>query len=460
MKLKELTPHDYQIRGKDFWLKNPRAYLAVDMGLGKTLTTLLALKEIGLPALIIAPVRTIHTTWPDEIKKWGFDLTYSIIHGPNKKAALSRKVDIYITNFESIPYIYDQLVQLVKNKRPIPFEVGIIDEGSKIKSSSTQRFKYLDAMRQLFPKYRLLLSGTPAPNTLMDLWAQYFWLTDGKALGTRLTHFRNAYFTHVKAAFRWDLIEGSEEEIYEKIKPYTFRLDAKDHLDLPDEIQNEICLEFPPKLKKQYKELEENFFLELENVEHEVFNKASLSMKLRQFLQGGLYYDTGKVTPNGKPIRATTFVHDLKMKALIELINDTGKPVLCAIQFKFELDIIRKAFPDVPVIVGGTPAKEATQHIRDWNAGKLPLLICHPASLSHGVNLQTGGSTICWYGMTWSLEQYLQFNARLQRQGQEETVVIHHLLFKDTIDYRVFKCIAKKNMNQRKLLDYLRNNSL
>jgi len=452
-----LEPHEYQVRGKEFWLANPRAYYAVDMGLGKTLTTLMALKEIGKRTLIIAPVRTIHTTWPEEILKWNFDFDFEVIHGADKGAALKRKADLYISNFETVPFIYKHLVSLVKAKKPMPFEVCVIDEGSMIKSSDTLRFKYLKALRSVFPKYRLILSGTPAPNSLEDLWSQYYWLTDGAALGERITHFRNKYFTYTKEAFKWTLKPGADQEIYKAVAPYTFRLDAKDHLKLPNLIKNEIKLELPKQLESQYKELETSFYLELNGIEHEVFNKASLSMKLRQFLQGGLYYPLEEVDKNGDHLRGTTFVHDLKLKALQELVEVTPGPVLATIQFKFELEIIRKKYPDAPIIAGGTSAKVAAQYIKEWNKGNVPLLICHPASISHGVNLQSGGCTICWYGMTWSLEQYLQFNARLHRQGQKNAVTVHHLLVRGTVDEKVYRAIAQKNMNQRKLLDYLRS---
>lgn len=441
--------HDYQLRAKQFWLDNPRAYFAVDMGLGKTLMTLTALKEIGKPALIIAPVRTIHTTWPGEILKWGFDFEFRVIHGSNKASEICKKADLYITNFETMPFIYNHLVSLVKSKQPMPFEVCVIDEGSMLKDSGTQRFKYLKALRSVFPKYRLILSGTPVSNSLADLWSQYYWLTDGKALGETISRFRNTYFTYTKQAFKWSIKDGADEKIYKAIAPYTFRLDAKDHIKLPKLVKNEITLELPKKLKEQYTELESEFCVELNSVEHEVFNSASLSMKLRQFLQGGMYYQEGET-------RLVNKVHELKLEALKEIVDITPGQVLATIQFKFELDMIKKVYPNVAVIAGGTSAKQAAAYISQWNAGKLKLLLCHPASLSHGVNLQTGGSTIVWCGMTWSLEQYLQFNARLHRQGQQSTVVVHHILFKDTVDYRVYKAIAEKNMSQRKLLDYLR----
>ena len=452
-----MKPHDYQTRGKQFWLDNPRAYFAVDMGLGKTLMTLMALEEINKPTLIIAPVRTIHTTWPEEIVKWGFDAEFVVIHGKDKAKEIRKKADIYISNFETVPFIYDYLVSLVKAKKPVPFEVCVIDEGSMIKSSATQRFKYLKALRAVFPKYRLILSGTPAPNSLMDLWSQYFWLTDGKALGKTITSFRTAHFDHIKQAFKWNIKDGSAKEIHEAIVPYTFRLDAKDHLKLPKLIKNEICLELPKKQMKEYKELEDSFFIELNDIEHEAFNKASLSMKLRQYLQGGMYYEREELDKAGRPLRGVNLIHKHKLRAFKELVETTSGSVLATIQFRFELDIIKQEYPDVAIIAGGTPAKVAAGYIKQWNKGELKLLLCHPASLSHGVNLQTGGSTIVWYGMTWSLEQYLQFNARLHRQGQKETVVVHHLLFKDTIDYRVYEAIAKKNMTQQALLDYLRS---
>jgi SNF2 family DNA or RNA helicase len=451
-----LTPHDYQKRAKNFWLRKKRAYFAVDMGLGKTLMTLMSLKEIGKPALIIAPVRTIHTTWPEEVVKWGFDFEISIIHGSRKAEALKAKADLYITNFETLPFLYQQLALLAEKNKPMPFEVCVIDEGSKIKAPNTQRFKYLKALRPLFPEYRLILSGTPAPNSLMDLWSQYFWLTDGNTLGKTITAFRNEHFDHVPRAFKYTLKDGHAERIYRKIKPCTFRLDAKDYLKLPDLIKNEVQVELTPKLEKQYKELEKTFFIELNNIEHEAFNKATLSLKLRQFLQGAMYYDTDKLDQKGLPIRGVNHVHKMKLKALESIIDEASGPVLVAIQFRFELDILLKQFPGTPIIAGGVSAKLAAKYVKQWNQGKLPILLCHPASLSHGVNMQTGGNTIVWFGMTWSLEQYLQFNARLHRQGQKRAVVIHHVLCKNTIDYKVYTAIAKKNMSQQALLDYLR----
>ncbi len=453
-----LKLHEYQIRGAEFWINNPRTYFAVDMGLGKTAIVLHALTKIKKPALIIAPLRPVYTTWPEEISKWGFNLSYTIIHGPNKLEAFERKTDVYITNFESIPFVYDTLVFLVQNKKPIPFEVCIIDEGSMIKSHRTKRHKYFEAIRKVFPKYRAILSGTPAPNSLLDLWSQYYFLCDGDALFERFSRYRVSYFNADKwNPYTYTIKPKADTKIYKRIAPYTFRLDEKDYIKLPEITYNYVNLDLPKKLNKQYKELKKEFILSINNIECKALNAASLSLKLRQFLQGFLYYFTDEVNAKGEFIRFTTEIHNLKLKALENLVNETGQPILCAIQFKHELDMIRRIYPEVPIIAGGTKNSDSLMYIQQWNRRQLPLLLCHPASISHGVNLQSGGNIIIWYCLTWSLEQYQQFNKRIHRQGQKKGVVINHLTINNTIDSRVAEVLAHKNITQQALLDYLKD---
>lgn len=438
--------HNYQERAIQFWLAHPRCYFAIDMGLGKTALTLAALSRLKKPALIIAPLRTLESTWVGEIKKWGLDLRPAVIHGKNKKAALHSKADVFITNFESIPFIYDELAELSAKGKPMPFEVLVIDEGSMVKSSSTKRFKYLKSLKAIFPKYRCILSGTPAPNTLLDLWSQYYLLTDGDALGKTYYGFRRKYYNNPPwQPYTFEIKEGAEQKIFDAIKPYTFRLDAEDYLNMPEITYNYIDVPLPVNKKRAYSDFEKEFRLEIHDIECTAVNAASLSMKLRQFLQGFLYTEE-------KTIR----VHDAKIKALKSLVEETDTPILCAIQFKEEIAMIREAFPDTPLIAGGVKADEANKIIRDWNEGKIPLLLCHPASISHGVNLQSGGSIVLWYCCTWSLEQYQQFNARLYRQGQTKNVIVNHLVVAGTIDAKVAKVLKEKDFNQRKLLDYLR----
>lgn len=455
-----LKAHAYQEKGIDFWLANPRTYFAVDMGLGKTYMVLKALTKIKRPALIVAPLRTIYTTWPDEIKKWNLPLTSVIVHGKDKELALNAKVDVYLTNFESIPFVYDTVAAMFKRHERPHFRTLVIDEGSKVKSHKTKRFDYLKALCAIFPGYRAILSGTPAPNSLLDLWSQYYLLDDGEALGRRYSAFK---YTHYEAdpynPYASDIKEGAEEQIYKAITPLTFRLDAKDHLKLPEQTFNYIPVTLSKKLMKHYHTLKRDFIVQINDVNHITLNAASLSMKLRQFLQGFMYYETEDLLPSGLPKRAANEVHTAKVQALKSLVEELNKPLLCAIQFHHELKMIRKVFPDVPCIASGTSMADSTLYVKQWNKGQIPLLLCHPASLSHGMNLQDGGSNILWYCNTWSLEQYQQLNKRLHRQGQTKKVFIHHLIVAKTIDDRVTKVLAAKDMTQQRLLDYLKENT-
>lgn len=325
-----------------------------------------------------------------------------------------------------------------------------------VKANNTKRFKILKHLVPALSKWRIILSGTPAPNSLMDLWTQYFLLDDGERLGKGITKFRQEYFIQRdRRGFVWDIREGSDKKIYNAISDITYRLDAKDHLSLPPILYETVDIRLPDGVMKSYKELEKEFFTELNETDSvEAFSVMSLSMKLRQFVQGAVYDPDDADLPSDR--RRVIPVHQEKLKALQSLVESSGSGILCAIQFRFELEMIRKKFPKAPVIAGGVSKKEATKHIRDWNAGKIPLLLCHPASLSHGVNLQDGSSIVLWYGLTWSYEQYAQFNARLHRSGQRNTVVVHHLVAKDTIDTKVYRAIKRKCRGMNELLTYLK----
>lgn len=454
---------EYQENAVKFHLDNPSSYSAVDMGLGKTLIALTWATKVlqrdpkvnGI--LVIAPLMTVHTTWPDEIKKWNIPLTYSVLHGKHKQQALGEDVDLYIINFEGLPWLSDTLKDYYKVHKKLPFQGLILDEGSMVKAPNTKRFKILKHLVPALSKWRIILSGTPAPNTLMDLWSQYFLLDGGKRLGRGITKFRHGYFIQRdRRGFVWDIREGSDKKIYEAISDITYRLDAKDHLSLPPILYETIDIRLPDKVLKSYKELENEFFTELNDTDSvEAFSVMSLSMKLRQFVQGAVYDPDDADLPADR--RRVIPVHQEKLKALQSLVESSGTGILCAIQFRFELEIIRKKFPNAPVIAGGVSKKEATKHIRDWNAGKVPLLLCHPASLSHGVNLQDGSSIVLWYGLTWSYEQYAQFNARLHRSGQRKTVVVHHLVAKNTIDTKVYRALKRKCKGMNELLTYLKD---
>ncbi len=447
----ESSAHPYQRQAVEFCLERPSSYLQLNMGTGKTLISLEWMREkIDKGVLIICPLRAVHTTWPEEIEKWNYPYSYTLLHGKSKLENIGKKRDVYIINFEGIKWLFEAMKTLFKVTKRLPFRSIVIDEGSMIKSPSTKRFKILKKLVDVF-QYKLILSGTPAPQSLLDLWSQYFFLDMGERLCPAYYKYRQKYFypTDYKQ-FNWAIRSSDQKkEIYDKIKDITFRLDGGDSIKLPERTDNIIKLKLTPALSKQYKELEKKFFLELEETKVEVFNSTALSMKMRQFIQGGMYTDD---EGNWQPI------HNLKLEALREMVEIAdGNPMLVPIQFKFELELIRTIWPKVPAIVGGVPAATTAQHIRDWNKGTLPLLLCHPASLSHAVNMQSGGCTIIWYGLTWSSEQYQQLNARLHRQGQEKPVIVHHMVIEKTIDTAVMAALKSKIRGQNELLSYIKN---
>ena len=454
---------DYQRRATLFALKQKAAYLAIDMGLGKTLISLTYIanvlaREKGVKAfLVVGPLRTIHSTWPDEIQKWRPELSYTILHGPNKAKRLKEKVDVYIINYEGLSWLYKELFRRTTNGDKVPFSGLIIDEGSMVKSRNTVRFKILKVLAKR-TMWKLILSGTPAPNSLMDLWSQYFLLDGGERLYPAITKYRSEYFNAIQMGPRvsWEVREDAKKVIYSKIESITYYLDKKDHLSLPEKIENVIKVKFTPALQRDYKAFEKDFFVCLSDEKSvEAFNAMSLSMKLRQFVQGAVY-DTDDVDLLAKDRRVLP-VHDLKLKVLESLMAEAnGQGILCAIQFVFEIEIIRKKFPDVKVIASGTTAKNAARYIEEWNRGEIPLLVCHPASLAHGVNLQHGSHIVLWYGLPWSLEHYLQLNDRLHRSGQEHSVVIHHIVAEGTVDEKIMKALQLKLKGQKELLAYLK----
>lgn len=439
--------HKYQVKALKFSLDNKESYQSLDLGLGKTLISIMWMQNLQHKGvLVVSPIKVMYNTWPSELAKWAPDLTYSIIHGPNKLQALHAHADVYLTNFDSIIWLYTAL----KKFRKIPFNAIIIDEGSKIKAHNTKRFKALRAMRALFPAGKIILSGTPAPNSLLNLWSQYYFLDGGIRLGKAYGEYQVRYFDPLDRDGRmWAIKPGVSSIIYDRIKDITFRLDGTDYIEMPERVDNFIKLDLPPLAREKYDKLERDFFLEIgEGKSVELFNSMALSMKLRQFVQGAIYIDKE---------RNYETIHNEKIEALQEVVEEAqGTPVLCAIQFIFELDLIRSVFPGAPVIRGGVSNAEATFLVQQWNERKIPLLLCHPNSLSHGMNMQYGGNIIVWLGLPWSGEVYEQFIGRLKRQGQsEKTVVVNHIVCRKTIDIAIANALRSKAKGQQALLDYL-----
>lgn len=441
--------HDYQKRAIDFAVTKKASFMMLDVGLGKTAIALKAIQHVDIPALVIAPLRVATITWPDEIRKWTPELTYTVMYGPTKDAKLRYKRDIYLLSYSSIAWFFDAVLD---GRFRLPQFFFILDESSMIKNPSTKRFKMIRRMIKALSPYRMNLSATPNPNGWHELWPQYYMLDGGARLGKSYNSFRDQFFEYTgPPAYRTMPKKGAQEDITDLIADLTYRLDGRDYLELPAIIYNEVKLKLPQGLHKLYNTLERDLYLKFEKGEVTAFNAASVVMKMRQFLQGALYTTGGNYQ----------LLHNIKVKALKELIEiHSGQPILCAIQFKFEYDMLTKEFGPLPIVAGKTDTRESIYHIRKWNAGQLPILLCHPQSISHGMNLQSGGNIILWYGLTWSYEQYAQLNGRLHRQGQKNAVVVNHLIFQDTIDQVILSALTDKSASQQLLLDTLRERIL
>ena len=438
----QYRPHDYQTYAKDFVLGHPYCGLILDMGLGKSVITLTALWDLILDSfdlrrvLVVAPKRVAEDTWPREIEKWEHlkGLTYSLVLGSEKqrRAALQRRAFLYIINRENIAW-------LVENTR-WRFDALVIDELSSFKSSKAQRFRALKKVRPLC--HRVIgLTGTPAPNTLIDLWPQIYLLDMGKRLGRFVTHYRERFFLPDKrssyAIFSYKLRDGAEQQIYDLISDICVSMRAIDHLQMPALIANRVIVRLSKSEHVLYNTLKRDMFLALNNNEIDAVNAAALSGKLCQLANGAIY---------AADSHAVRF-HDRKLDALEDLIEGAnGKPMLVAYWFKHDLDRIRERFAVREI--------RESRDIADWNAGRIPIAVIHPASAGHGLNLQSGGNTLIWFGLTWSLELYQQTNARLWRQGQKaDTVVIHHIVAEGTIDEQVLDALERKETTQTALMN-------
>ncbi len=433
-------PHSYQEFAREFILDHPVCCLMLDMGLGKTVVTLTAIWLMALDSfdvgkiLVIAPKRVAEDTWPKELKKWEHltGLTYSLVLGSKKQReeSLQKKAAIYIINRDNVAW-------LVENYK-WDFDTLVIDELSSFKSNKAQRFK---ALKKVRPKVQRVigLTGTPAPNSLLDLWPQMYLLDMGERLGRFIGGYRDRFFKPDKRnkeiIFSYKPRDGAEESIYQLINDICISMKAVDFLDMPDKISNRIEVSMDKKEKELYEEFKREMIITLKGDEIDAINAAGLSNKLLQMANGAVYGENKKVVS----------IHDKKLDALEDLIEAAnGKPLLVAYWYKHDLERISKRF-DVRII-------QTTEDIDDWNGGEIPVALIHPASAGHGLNLQDGGSTIIWFGLTWSLELYQQLNARLWRQGQKNIVVIQHIVTSGTHDEDVMRALENKDMRQSALI--------
>lgn len=386
---------------------------------------------------MIAPLRVASQTWPAEIKKWDHlkGLSYSVAVGTEKDRinALMKRATIYIINRENVDWLVN------KSGIPFDFDMVVIDELSSFKSYGAKRFKSLLKVR---PSVRRIvgLTGTPSSNGLMDLWAEFRVLDLGQRLGRYITHYRSAYFVpdkrNAEIIFSYKPLPGAEEKIYSQISDITISMKSDDYLKMPECVINEVPVYLSEKEWSIYSDFRDEMVANLGNEKIDAVNAAVLSGKLLQMANGAVYDDKNKAH----------LIHDRKLDALEDLIEGAnGKPVLVAYWYKHDLERIQKRFPVRQI--------KTSKDIEDWNNGSIPIAVIHPASAGHGLNLQSGGSTLIWFGLTWSLELYQQTNARLYRQGQNETVVIHHIIAKDTIDEDVMTALTRKEKTQTSLID-------
>lgn len=451
---KEMRPlFKYQERAVDWLRARNGGYLAVDMGLGKTRIVLEYIRATKPSCvLVVAPKIVALNTWPEQIREWAPELTYTVLHGKDKNENITLQRDIYIIN-------YDGLKWLKHNVHGRRFHKGllVLDESTMIKSPQSERFKALMNIRAVFEKC-ICMSGTPAPNGYQDLWAQYFLIDFGRTLGAKYTTFFNKYFRETESRRIVPYSSELLKEIPRACAKTTFRLSADDYLKLPEWINNDIYVTLPPSVRDMYKQFEEDFFLQLNNEETvTAVNMAVLSSKLRQFCQGALYVD-GTGGTNQVSGRYYEVVNKVKLDALESVLKQlNGQPTLLPIQFSFELAELEKRFGRMPALVGGVPEREQQRYIDAWNRGQLPVLVCHPASISHGVNLQYGGHYITWLALTWNFEHYSQLNGRIRRTGQKYTCIRNRIIIKGTVEEKIAAALNYKGCNQQYLLDTIKS---
>lgn len=448
----EFQPHNYQKYCIDRMVNDDKLGLMLDMGLGKTIITLTAIADLKFnrfavdKVLIIAPKKVAEATWTDEIAKWDHLslLKAELVLGSTQKRvrALSKKADIYVINRENVQWLVDYY------PNSWPFDMVVLDEWSSFKNHQSKRFKSLKIIRKKIKRI-VGLTGTPAPNGLIDLWAQIYLLDEGERLGNTIGKYRERYFTpgqrNATVIFNYDAKEGSNDAIQNKISDICISMKADDYLELPDIIYEEIPVALDSKAQKSYDELEREMILALDTGEEiSVANAAALSNKLLQLANGALYNEKRDVTE----------IHDCKLERFLELIEQlNGKPALVFYNFQHDRDRIIKALEKskLRLRVLKTPQDQI-----DWNNKEIDILLAHPASAAYGLNLQAGGNHVVWFGLNWSLELYQQANKRLHRQGQTEKVIIHHLVCKNTRDEDVMEALQNKGDVQDALVESLK----
>ena len=444
-------PHDYQVYASEYIKEHDAAAVFLECGLGKTSITLTAVCDLMFDSfeihrvLVIAPIRVAKMSWPDEIKKWDHtsDLRYSVAVGTEEErmAALEARADIYLINRENVQWLVE------KSGLPFDYDMVVVDELSSFKNWQAKRFKALMKVR---PKVKRIvgLTGTPSSNSLMDLFAEYKLLDMGQRLGRFIGQYRNRYFvpdkTNGHVVYSYKLLPGAEEAIYDRISDITISMKSADYLKMPELVNSRYMVRLDEPELVKYERMKRDLLLKLPEGEVTAANAAALSGKLSQMANGAVYSDDG----------AYETIHDRKLDALEDIIEAAnGKPVLAAYWYQHDLERIQERLSEFKI---GCARLDKERNIRRWNEGKIPVGLIHPASAGHGLNLQSGGNILVWFGLTWSLELYRQTVARLWRQGQKETVSVIHILAAKTIDEQIMHALETKDHTQKALIDAVR----
>ena len=444
-------PHDYQVYASEYIKEHDAAAVFLECGLGKTSITLTAIHDLMFDrfeirkVLVIAPIRVAKMNWPDEIEKWDHisDLRYSVAVGTEteRMAALEARADIYLINRENVQWLVE------KSGLPFDYDMVVVDELSSFKNWQAKRFKALMKVR---PKVKRIvgLTGTPSSNGLMDLFAEYKLLDMGQRLGRFIGQYRNRYFmpdkTNGHVVYSYKLLPGAEEAIYDRISDITISMKSADHLKMPELVNSRYMVRLDEPELVKYERMKRDLLLQLPEGEVTAANAAALSGKLSQMANGAVYSDDGTYET----------IHDRKLDALEDIIEAAnGKPVLAAYWYRHDLERIQERLSELKI---GCARLDKEQNIRRWNEGKISVGLIHPASAGHGLNLQSGGNILVWFGLTWSLELYQQTVARLWRQGQKETVSVIHILAAKTIDEQIMRALETKDHTQKALIDAVR----
>lgn len=435
--------HDYQNRAVAFIKDKRRSFLMLEMGLGKTISTLTAITDLLQTksirkVLVIAPLRVANSVWVQESRKWQHT-KHLVIHRvigdqKNRLKALHHDSEVYVINRENVQWL------VTHYGKKWPFDMVIVDESSSFKNATSQRFK---AMKKILPfvEYMVLLTGTPSPNGLLDLWSQCYLVDYGNSLGRTMSTYKQRFFEQDYMGYSFTPRKGAQESIHTLMQPYTLSMQTADYLELPDRIDLIEEIELEPKVLTAYKLFERNLFIEFEGHQVEAINAAVLANKLLQYCNGAMYVDEYKNWGE---------LHTAKLDALAELIEQNDENILVAYNYRSDLERLQARFPDAVRL------DKRDETIQAWNRGEIKLLLAHPQSAGHGINLYEGGCMTIWFSLCWSLEYYQQFNARLHRQGQTKPVRIVHLVVKDGIDERVMRVINEKDATQNRLLSALR----